>query len=232
MNFGFTAGSQLDPDVRSGDSSRSRPLGAYCFDFDGLLADTARQWTRAFHAACDLNGGATREIDLAALRGASVPAAAALLSRQLDVEITPSQLLDALTAAFHEMPPAALPGVRAVLQALDGKTPTLVVTNGPRMLVEESLAELDLTHHFDAIVAADTVPLPKPAPDVYLAACQQAGVAPVDAVAFEDSPAGAQSARAAGLRVIGVKDGPPPLPADLLVARIDDPQVLRYLGLQ
>ena len=51
---------------------------------------------------------------------------------------------------------------------------------------------------------------PKPAPDVYLAACEALGVAPAEAVAFEDSPPGAAAARAAGMFVIAVpSDGDP-----------------------
>ena len=47
--------------------------------------------------------------------------------------------------------------------------------------------------------------LPKPAPDAYLAACEQLGIAPTpEVVALEDSPTGVAAARAAGLTVIGV----------------------------
>ncbi|MFO7629925.1 MAG: HAD-IA family hydrolase, partial [Prochlorococcaceae cyanobacterium] len=41
----------------------------------------------------------------------------------------------------------------------------------------------------------------KPAPDVFLLAARRLGVAPQDCWAFEDSPAGAEAAAAAGCRV-------------------------------
>jgi beta-phosphoglucomutase-like phosphatase (HAD superfamily) len=57
---------------------------------------------------------------------------------------------------------------------------------------------------FTAIVCAgDGIP-PKPAPDVYLAACAAVGAAPATAIALEDSPTGVAAARAAGMHVIGV----------------------------
>jgi beta-phosphoglucomutase-like phosphatase (HAD superfamily) len=44
----------------------------------------------------------------------------------------------------------------------------------------------------------------KPAPDVFLLAAERLGVAPAQTWAFEDSPAGAQAARAAGCQVFVV----------------------------
>lgn len=204
---------------------------ACCFDFDGLLVGTAAQWARAYKQACTNGGGLVSRIDLAPLQGASVPAAAAALSHQVGVPIDPTQLLHALTEAFRSALPSVLPGAKTLLDALVGATRLIVVTNGPGTLVEESLTLLGLYHYFDSIVSADRVSEPKPAPDVYLAACREAGVSPCDAVAFEDSPTGARSARSAGLRVVGVPTSAEPLDADLVVARLDDSQVLLYLGL-
>ena len=52
---------------------------------------------------------------------------------------------------------------------------------------------------FTTVVCAEDAPLKKPHPQVYLLALQHLGLAPQKAVAIEDSPAGLQAARAAGL---------------------------------
>jgi beta-phosphoglucomutase-like phosphatase (HAD superfamily) len=59
---------------------------------------------------------------------------------------------------------------------------------------------------FPVVVSADhpRVSAPKPAPDVYLIACEELGVAPAQAVAIEDSPIGAEAALAAGLTTYAV----------------------------
>jgi beta-phosphoglucomutase-like phosphatase (HAD superfamily) len=76
------------------------------------------------------------------------------------------------------------------------------------------------------VLGVDDVARPKPAPDLYLAACAGLGVAPADAIALEDSPPGVMSARAAGLRVIGIPSIPGvTLPADLVAASLADPAV-------
>ena len=54
----------------------------------------------------------------------------------------------------------------------------------------------------------DDVGVPKPAPDLYLRACELLGVDPARSVAIEDSPPGVASARAAGMFVIGVRRSP------------------------
>lgn len=201
-----------------------------CFDFDGLLADTAEQWTRAFIDAGRAGGGRATRIDLTELHGASVEAAARGLSRQLGVTVEAADLLRALMDAFRIDPPATLPGVAPLIDALAGSTRLVVVTNGPHRLVQELLVALDLHRHFEFVISADSVPYPKPAPDVYSAACRGAGVAPADAVAFEDSPVGVRSARSAGLQVVGVS-ADAALDADLVVPSLEDPRVRIYLNL-
>ena len=61
-----------------------------------------------------------------------------------------------------------------------------------------------LTDAFEVIVTSDDVAHAKPAPDIYLLACERLGVPPADAIALEDSLSGVTAAKAAGLTVIGV----------------------------
>ncbi|HEX5287328.1 MAG TPA: HAD-IA family hydrolase, partial [Streptosporangiaceae bacterium] len=71
---------------------------------------------------------------------------------------------------------------------------------------------------------------PKPAPDMYLRACELLGTDPADTLAFEDSMTGLRSARAAGLRVVGVptlRDGE--FPADLVVDSLQDAGLLAWM---
>ena len=76
--------------------------------------------------------------------------------------------------------------------------------------VRATLAASGLPAVFDLVFSPVEGRRPKPAPDVYLAACEALGVAPAEAVAFEDSPPGCAAARAAGMFVIAVpSDGHP-----------------------
>lgn len=55
-----------------------------------------------------------------------------------------------------------------------------------------------LNNFFDVVVTAEDVQHKKPAPDPYLLAAQQLGVAPSECIVIEDSESGVRSAKAAG----------------------------------
>ena len=67
-----------------------------------------------------------------------------------------------------------------------------------------ALATARITDAFDTIVTSDDVAESKPAPDIYLLACERLGVEPADALALEDSASGIAAAKAAGLTCIAV----------------------------
>jgi HAD superfamily hydrolase (TIGR01509 family) len=79
-----------------------------------------------------------------------------------------------------------------------------LASNSPRYLVDDALATAGLADAFDTIVTSDDVEHAKPAPDIYLLACDRLGVGPADAVALEDSTSGVTAAKAAGLACIAV----------------------------
>ena len=62
----------------------------------------------------------------------------------------------------------------------------------------------DLRRHFGAVVSVQDVANGKPAPDVFLEATRRLGVAAASCCVIEDSVAGVQGARAAGMGVIGI----------------------------
>lgn len=200
---------------------------AVVFDCDGLLVDTAACWRQAYEEGLRRQGRRLDQEQLAELNGASVQVAA----RRLDIET------DALRAALrHSIGVASaslvpMPGVRDLLTRLRGRVKMAVASNGPLGIVEEVLRCTRLVSYFDAVVSAETVRREKPAPDVYIAACRALAVDPSDAIALEDSPAGAMAARRAGLLVVYV----PSLrgaqaTCDLEVARLDDARLYSILG--
>ena len=106
---------------------------------------------------------------------------------------------------WHRGALQARPGIVQLIEALDQAGVLLAVaTSGRRLLARQALAELGLADRFAAVIGMEDVARPKPDPAPYRTALQRLGVAPVDAVAIDDSPAGVRSARAAGLAVIAL----------------------------
>jgi HAD superfamily hydrolase (TIGR01509 family) len=206
---------------------------AVVFDCDGLLMDTEPCWTVGETELFARRGRPFGAEQKAFLIGKSLPAAAAGLA---DLFGEPgaaagiaAELLELVAAAVGASA-AAMAGARAVVDAAAAAVPVAVASNSRRSLLDAALARGGFTGTFAVSIAADEVGRPKPAPDMYLRACELLGTAPADTLAFEDSMTGLRSARAAGLRVVGVptlRDGE--FPADLVVDSLQDAGLLAWM---
>ncbi|MEU8285863.1 HAD family phosphatase [Micromonospora sp. NPDC048905] len=142
----------------------------------------------------------------------SLPDFWAHIAASVGVELTEREIADLVSS--HEVERlSAAPDVHAgVLELLrDARLAGLrlaVVSNNPKRDVERMLASAKLLDLVDAVVGNDAPGMAsKPAPDPYLAAAAEIGVAPGRCVAIEDSVLGLQSARDAGCYTIGVATG-------------------------
>jgi HAD superfamily hydrolase (TIGR01509 family) len=79
-----------------------------------------------------------------------------------------------------------------------------IASSSPTNYVRTHLGRVNLTDDWDAVVCREDAPRAKPAPDLYLRAVELLGVAPDEALAFEDSPNGITAAKEAGLWVVAV----------------------------
>lgn len=78
-----------------------------------------------------------------------------------------------------------------------------VVTSGSRLLATNRLRHCGLPVP-QVLVTSDDVTHGKPDPEPYLKGAKWLGFSPADCLVIEDAPAGIQSARAAGTKVIGI----------------------------
>ncbi len=96
----------------------------------------------------------------------------------------------------------AIPGMPEIFRQV--KVPKSIVSNASTRHVEYCLGRLNLLHLLDGqIFSAEQVGKPKPHPEVYLLALETLQLAPEEVLVVEDSPTGVQSAKAAGLKVVG-----------------------------
>jgi HAD superfamily hydrolase (TIGR01509 family) len=80
-----------------------------------------------------------------------------------------------------------------------------IVSSAPRRWIDLHLVRLEQAVGWDAIVTADhDEERAKPRPTLYLEALDLLGLAPEEAIAFEDSPNGMQAARAAGIFCVAI----------------------------
>ena len=125
---------------------------------------------------------------------------------------------------------ALVPGVREFL-ARHQDMPVGLATNAEPANVEFLFDRAGLRPFFGAVVDGHQVANPKPHPDVYLKAAELLGVAAANCVVFEDSHSGIQAARAAGMRVVGVRTTHDELPGvDLEIDDFRSPALEPWLA--
>jgi HAD superfamily hydrolase (TIGR01509 family) len=96
--------------------------------------------------------------------------------------------------------------VREAVRYAAERVPVAVVSGAARAEIEPVLEAAGLAGHVRVVVAAEDVPVGKPAPDGYLRALAllDSGLAASDVLVLEDAEAGIAAANAAGMRCIAV----------------------------
>ncbi|MGH7277172.1 MAG: HAD family hydrolase [Candidatus Rokuibacteriota bacterium] len=179
------------------------------FDMDGVLVDSGQHHRAAWSAALAELGEtpAAGEFWRLTIGRPAHEAVSLLLGRA----ISPAEawrvarLKQAHYGKLARQGPLPVPGVENFLSVLDQHgVPRAVATSASRFEAERLLGRLGLAPHFEVVITAEDVRRGKPDPEAYLKAARQIGVAPRDCLVFEDALVGAASARAAGMRVIGL----------------------------
>lgn len=172
---------------------------AILFDLDGVLVDSTqavdREW-REWAARKGVDGDAI----MAIAHGVRTVEVIRQVAPHLDAEA------EAAAIESHEagdqrgvvVMPGALELVRSIPEGQWG-----VVTSGSRALASNRLLYCGLPVP-KVLVTSDDVTNGKPHPEPYLKGAEWMRFAPAACVVIEDAPAGIQSARAAGMKVIGM----------------------------
>jgi beta-phosphoglucomutase family hydrolase len=176
------------------------------FDMDGTLADTMPMHFVAWSRSMSELGIEFGEARFYALGGVPAPVIVDMLAEEQGKTVDAHAVADAKEARFLELLGDVQPviPVRAIAESHRKHIPMAVATGSPRWMAEKILAALEIREWFGAVVGADDVANPKPAPDAYLKAAELIGVAPERCHAFEDTELGIQAARNAGMEVVDI----------------------------
>ena len=215
-------------------------IKAIVFDFDGVLADSEMLHLRVYRELLEPSGVTiTTEQYCERYLGsddegvfAQVATDYGLLLGDEEIELLieeKARRFEALVAAADVLYPTAA----ACVRRLGATWPLGIASGARRNEIELMLRGAGLSNAFAFIVAAGETDRGKPAPDPYVRAAELHGVTPAACVAIEDSHAGLESARTAGLRTIALATTYPrnTLSADTIVDSLDDitPDFLRTL---
>ena len=185
------------------------------FDLDGTLIDTEKVYREYWPQAFACFGIHMTDEEALSMRSLGSPYSKEhvhkLYGEHVDVEAVRAKRRELMESYLDEVGVEKKPGAVEILDFLrENGFRTAIATATDPVRAKKHLSNLGLYDHFDAVISAAMVTKGKPAPDVYLYACEQLGEKPEDCFAVEDSPNGAMSAIAAGCKVIFVPDLTPP----------------------
>lgn len=192
----------------------SERIEAFIFDMDGLMVETESLHLEVFEQFLHRKGVKPPREFINSMVGVSIHDNVLRARAEYGLKGDPERLVkernDLYLAELQEHPLHVMPGVpelfdfaeehslrRAVCTSSERRQLDAII---PRVL-KQTRRSPDPREFFDALVCGDEVEHLKPAPDIYELCADRLGLPAPRCLTFEDSPAGAQSAVAAGMQV-------------------------------
>jgi haloacid dehalogenase superfamily, subfamily IA, variant 3 with third motif having DD or ED/haloacid dehalogenase superfamily, subfamily IA, variant 1 with third motif having Dx(3-4)D or Dx(3-4)E/beta-phosphoglucomutase family hydrolase len=180
---------------------------AVIFDMDGVLVENSDIHDKAWQMTCRKYG---RNVSADAIKTIFGGTNKIFVSRLLGInderKINAIAIeKEALYRKLYEETIQLPEGLLNLLKEIKRKRiPMAVATSAPTENVDFVLDRLNIRNYFDILVDETYVTKGKPDPEIYLITAEKLGLKPENCIVIEDSVFGIQSAKDAGMKVIGI----------------------------
>lgn len=183
-------------------------IKGFFFDLDGTLVDTYRADFQAYRdAIIEVTGATIDEREFNKYHGREMSIKLKLLIPGIKEDVV-AEIRKAKKRHYHKYVSTTTPNNSLItfIESFVQYSVVALVTTAKRDNALKVLSEHGLEGHFSHTVFGDDVANPKPHPEPYLRALEMTGLQPGEVIVFEDTDSGIQSAEAAGLAVVHVKE--------------------------
>ena len=189
---------------------------AVVFDMDGVIFDSERAVMQCWKEVASRHNIPDIEKAILACTGTTMMRTREIMLNLYGADFPYDEYARESSAIFHSRYDGGrLPmkqGVKELLTFLKERGKKIALASSTRQqVVTDELRDAGIIEYFDRIICGDMVSRSKPAPDIFLKACEELNISPSDSYAIEDSYNGIRAAHAGGLHPIMVPDL---LPAD------------------
>lgn len=189
---------------------------AVVFDMDGVIFDSERAVMQCWKEVASRHNIPDIEKAILACTGTTMVRTREIMLNLYGADFPYDEYARESSAIFHSRYDGGRlpmkPGVKELLTFLKERGKKIALASSTRQqVVTDELRDAGIIEYFDRIICGDMVSRSKPAPDIFLKACEELNVSPSDSYAIEDSYNGIRAAHAGGLHPIMVPDL---LPAD------------------
>ena len=189
---------------------------AVVFDMDGVIFDSERAVMQCWKEVASRHNIPNIEKAILACTGTTMVRTREIMLNLYGADFPYDEYAKESSAIFHSRYDGGRlpmkPGVKELLTFLKEHDKKIALASSTRQqVVTDELRDAGIIGYFDRIICGDMVSRSKPAPDIFLKACEELNVSPSDSYAIEDSYNGIRAAHAGGLHPIMVPDL---LPAD------------------
>ena len=204
------------------------------FDMDGLMFDTEKVFIKAWDYAGDKIGIGKAGFMVYKTLGMNIAASYNVWKEEFGDRYDQAELKkytkEFLKKYYDENTVPVKKGLYILLDFLKSKQCKMAVaSSSPRWEVEKHLKDAGVKDYFLDIICGDMIKNSKPAPDIYLKACELIDAEPTECYALEDSKNGLLSAYRAGCKPIMIPDlwQPDEEIMKIITAKYDDLEQLK-----
>ena len=189
---------------------------AVVFDMDGVIFDSERAVMQCWKEVASRHNIPDIEKAILACTGTTMVRTREIMLNLYGADFPYDEYVRESSVIFHSRYDGGRlpmkPGVKELLTFLKEHDKKIALASSTRQqVVTDELRDAGIIEYFDRIICGDMVSRSKPAPDIFLKACEELNISPSDSYAIEDSYNGIRAAHAGGLHPIMVPDL---LPAD------------------